>query len=85
MLGRCKLLGIFGAAALVAGMFLFIAGKDFSANWARWVFGPLLWFVGCALIICWAFSASYQAGKTEPGGAPDTPRGDKNHVARKAS
>lgn len=84
MLGRCKLLGIFGAAALVAGMLLFIAGKEFTVNWARWVFGPLLWFAGCALIISWALSASYQASNQKSGQEPDE-RGERPRVGGKAS
>lgn len=84
MLGRCNLLGFFGAAALVAGMFLFIAGREFATNWARWVFGPLLWFAGCALIICWALSASYHAGDVEK--PPDQLVAEhKTRVANKAS
>ncbi len=83
MLGRCKYLGIFGAVALVAGMFLFIAGKDFATNWARWVFGPLLWFAGCALIICWALSASYQASNA--GDMSTNKTGETSRVAKKAS
>lgn len=50
----CKnLLGLFGMIALIAGFFVFGAGHEFSTNWARWFFGPLLWFVGFALVVGW--------------------------------
>lgn len=50
---ECRhLLGLFGVAALVAGFFVFGAAQ-ISTNWARWVFGPLLWFVGFALVVGW--------------------------------
>ncbi len=51
---ECRhLLGIFGITALLAGFFVFGAGPEFSSNWARWFFGPLLWFVGFALVVGW--------------------------------
>ncbi len=85
MLGRCKFFGLVGAAALVAGMLLFIIGPDFATHWARWVFGPLLWFVGCALIICWAFSASCQAANMESSASANA-RAEKNvRTANRAS
>ncbi len=48
---RKGLLGMAGALALVAGVLLFAAGGGYSSNWARWFFGPLLWFLGGALVI----------------------------------
>ncbi len=53
MFERRHLLGIFGVAALLAGFFVFGSSTDFSTNWARWVFGPLLWFIGFALVVGW--------------------------------
>lgn len=50
---RKCVLGILGVAALVAGAFVFNAGQGYSSNWLRWFFGPLLWFVGGALVIGW--------------------------------
>jgi hypothetical protein len=51
---ECKnWLGAFGMAALIAGFFVFGASHEFSTNWARWFFGPLLWFVGFALVVGW--------------------------------
>lgn len=50
---RKCLLGIFGVIALVAGILVFATGDGYSSNWMRWFFGPLLWFVGGALVIGW--------------------------------
>ena len=48
-----NLLAIFGVAAIVAGVLVFGAGREFNTNWARWLFGPLLWFVGFAMVVGW--------------------------------
>lgn len=53
------LLGVIGLAALVAGGFVFDAGQGYSSNWMRWFFGPLLWFVGGALIIGWVAGMAF--------------------------
>lgn len=53
MFARRHLLGIFGLAALIAGLFVFGANREFSTNWARWVFGPLLWFIGFGMVVAW--------------------------------
>lgn len=50
---RKCLLGIVGVLALLAGMLVFAAGEGYSSSWVRWTFGPLLWFVGGALVIGW--------------------------------
>jgi hypothetical protein len=85
MLGRCKLFGLFGTTAIVAGIFLFLqGGNNFSPNWVRWVFGTLLWFVGCALLICWALVASLDAGERAENGKDQLER-EKSRVVKKAS
>ena len=53
MFRRSNLLALFGMAAIIAGLLVFGAGREFSTNWARWLFGPLLWFVGFAMIVGW--------------------------------
>lgn len=50
---RKCLLGIIGVFALVVGILVFAAGEGYSSNWVRWFIGPLLWFVGGALVIGW--------------------------------
>ncbi len=59
------LLGLFGIAALLAGFFVYVAGSDFSTNWARWFFGPLLWFVGFALVIGWIVQTISKSAKQD--------------------
>jgi putative Mn2+ efflux pump MntP len=63
---RKCLLGVFGIAALVAGMLVFSVGEGYSSNWARWFFGPLLWFIGGALVIAWIAGAIYTAKANGP-------------------
>lgn len=53
MFRRSNLLALFGMAAIIAGLLVFGAGREFSTNWARWLFGPLLWFVGFAMVVGW--------------------------------
>jgi hypothetical protein len=58
-------LGILGIAAVISGMLLFLIGKDYSPNWTHWVFGPLLWCMGGALVFAWIVSVFTQAPSDE--------------------
>jgi 4-hydroxybenzoate polyprenyltransferase len=51
---RRNLLAVFGLAAIITGVLVFGSGREFSTNWARWLFGPMLWFVGFAMVVGWA-------------------------------
>jgi hypothetical protein len=53
MFRRSNLLALCGMTALIAGLLVFGVGRDFSTNWARWFFGPLLWFIGFAMLTGW--------------------------------
>jgi hypothetical protein len=83
MLGHHKRIGFIGTCALVGGMLLFF-GKNFSANWVRWTFGPLLWFAGCALLISWALSFSYADELDSSRNSDKSARHNQTNVAKKA-
>lgn len=82
MLRHKNLLALFGMAAIIAGLFVFGAGREFSTNWARWVFGPLLWFIGFAMMVAWVMQVvsntarkqDEESAKTMKRRATDDPR-----------
>ena len=50
---RVDALGIAGAVMLVAGAGTFLGSYGFLPLWVAWLFGPLLWYLGFAMEICW--------------------------------
>ncbi|HET8668459.1 MAG TPA: hypothetical protein VFM10_10800 [Terriglobales bacterium] len=83
MFNRKSSLALAGTAALAAGMLLFIVGREFSSNWVRWVFGPLLWFTGCALLISWLATVAYTVGETSSG-SPQAEKESSSKAVKRA-
>ncbi len=54
MLQRTDGLGFSGAALLVVGVLLFLTGSSDHVDLVYWVLGPLLWFLGFAMVVGWA-------------------------------
>lgn len=70
MFRRKSFLGVVGAAAIVAGLFLFISGREFSGHWIPWVVGPLLWFLGGSLVIGWLVALALASSEARRGNSP---------------
>ncbi len=54
MLQRTDGIGFTGVAMLVIGVLLFLTGSGERVNLVYWVLGPLLWFLGFAMVVGWA-------------------------------
>ncbi len=54
MLQRTDGLGFTGVAMLVIGVLLFLTGSGDRVDLVYWVVGPLLWFLGFAMVVGWA-------------------------------
>ncbi len=54
MLQRKDGIGFTGAAMLVIGVLLFLSGSGDRVDLVYWVVGPLLWFLGFAMVVGWA-------------------------------
>ncbi len=54
MLQRKDGIGFTGAAMLVIGVLLFLSGSADRLDLVYWVLGPLLWFLGFAMVVGWA-------------------------------
>jgi hypothetical protein len=53
-----------GVVLLVIGSKLFLVGS-YSSNWVSWIVGPLLWFTGCAMVLCGGAIPFYTASTNE--------------------
>ncbi len=45
-----------GLVAVIVGMVTFKTGADYVPAWVAWLVAPLLWYLGFALLVGWAFS-----------------------------
>ncbi len=54
MLRRTDGSGFTGVAMLVSGVLLFLTGSGDHVELVYWVLGPLLWFLGFAMVVGWA-------------------------------
>jgi hypothetical protein len=46
-------LGIVGFGMLLVGALTFLSGSSAVPMWVAWLVGPLLWYLGFAVIIAW--------------------------------
>jgi hypothetical protein len=70
---RMDTLGILGLAMLVAGAVTFLSGSASVPMWVAWLVGPLLWYMGFAVVIAWLayrLLAPAQSAAEEPAERP---------------
>lgn len=67
---RIDMLGITGVAMLTGGVVIFLSDGSFLPLWATWIIGPLLWYLGFAVMLVWGyqqfFGQAAQANAPEP-------------------
>ncbi len=53
---KADLTAVAGLVAVVIGMLLFKSGAEVVPAWIAWLVAPLLWYVGFAMLVGWAFA-----------------------------
>ena len=57
--------GLAGVAMLIVGLAQLFSGSGHRANWMYWVGGPVLWFMGFALVVGWLLFRCLSPGASD--------------------
>ena len=71
---RVDLLGITGVAMLLGGLVMFLSEGSYLPLWVTWIVGPLLWYLGFAVMLVWGYQQFFGQAVQEKAPEPTPSR-----------